>query len=64
MLPTSIIYEFFEQLKSLTRGYASLDYDLIADRPSKLIKLDIKVAADTVDALSIIVHNKDSYKYG
>ena len=59
-----IIYEFFEQLKSLTRGYASLDYELIADRPSKLIKLDIKVAGDTVDALSIIVHNKDSYKYG
>ena len=59
-----IIFEFFEQLKSITRGYASLDYEVINEMPSKLIKLDVRVSGDTVDALSIIVHNSDAYKYG
>jgi len=59
-----IIFDFFEKLKALTKGYASLDYEVIDERISKLIKLDIKVAGEIVDALSIIVHNDDSYKKG
>jgi len=59
-----IIYDFFENLKSLSRGYASLDYEIIDERESKLIKLDIKVAGETVDALSIIVHQSESYSQG
>ena len=59
-----IIFDFFETLKSLTRGYASLDYELIEHRPAKLIKLDIKVSGDVVDALSIIVHVDHAYPQG
>ena len=59
-----IIFDFFETLKSLTRGYASLDYELIEHRPAKLIKLDIKVSGDVVDALSIIVHVDHAYSQG
>ena len=59
-----IIFDFFEKLKSLTRGYASLDYELINDHPAKLIKLDIKVSGDIVDALSIIVHFDHAYSQG
>jgi len=59
-----IIFDFFETLKSLTRGYASLDYELIEHRPAKLIKLDIKVSGDVVDALSIIVHVDHAYAQG
>ncbi|MDR0469826.1 MAG: translation elongation factor 4 [Peptococcaceae bacterium] len=56
-LPLSeIIYDFFDELKSRTRGYASLDYELKEYRASDLIKLDILVNGDEVDALSIIVH--------
>ena len=61
---SEIIFEFFERLKSLSRGYASLDYEIIDERASKLIKLDIKVAGDIVDALSIIVHSLNSYNQG
>ena len=57
-----IIYEFFEQLKSLTRGYASLDYEFIDDCVSKLVKLDIKINGDIVDALSMIVHKDYDYQ--
>ena len=59
-----IIYDFFEKLKSTTKGYASLDYEIIENRPSKLIKLDIKIAGESVDALSIIVHSDNGYEYG
>tara|TARA_Y100001970_G_scaffold59721_1_gene76053 strand:+ start:3745 stop:5550 length:1806 start_codon:yes stop_codon:yes gene_type:complete len=59
-----IIFDFFEKLKSLTKGYASLDYELIDDSPAKLIKLDIKVSGDVVDALSIIVHFDHAYNQG
>ena len=61
---SEIIFEFFEKLKSVTKGYASLDYEFIEDRVSKLIKLDIRVSNDIVDALSIIVHKDDAYRYG
>ena len=59
-----IIYNFFEKMKSLTKGYASLDYELIDERISKLIKLDLKVAGEIVDALSIIIHNENAYSQG
>ena len=59
-----IIYDFFEKLKSLTNGYGSLDYELISDRESKLVKLDIKINGDIIDALSMIVHKDYDYQSG
>ena len=59
-----IIYEFFEKLKASTRGYATLDYDIIEDQPGDLRRLDIKIAGEIVDALSIIVHKDSAYKSG
>ena len=59
-----IIYEFFEKLKSSTRGYASFDYDIVENRPGELQKLDIRIAGEIVDALSIIVHKDNTYKQG
>jgi GTP-binding protein LepA len=59
-----IVLDFFDQLKSRTRGYASLDYDLLGTRPSDLVKLDILLAGDPVDALSMIVHKDKAYSAG
>ncbi|MBP1737054.1 MAG: elongation factor 4 [Oscillospiraceae bacterium] len=56
-----IIYDFFDSLKSRTRGYASLDYEISEYRPSKLVKLDILLNSDIVDALSFIVHEEKAY---
>ena len=56
-----IIYDFFEALKSRTRGYASLDYELIGYRPSKLVKLDILLNGDIIDALSFIIFSESAY---
>ncbi|WEG37493.1 translation elongation factor 4 [Amygdalobacter nucleatus] len=56
-----IIYDFFDALKSRTRGYASLDYDFLDYEKDKLVKLDILINGDVVDALSFIVHEESAY---
>ncbi|MDQ3740107.1 MAG: translation elongation factor 4 [Actinomycetota bacterium] len=59
-----IILDFFDQLKSRTRGYASLDYDITGMRASDLVKLDILLAGDAVDALSMVIHKEKAYVAG
>jgi len=59
-----IIYDFFDALKSRTRGYASLDYTISGYRQSQLVKLDILLNGDVVDALSFIVHTEKAYARG
>jgi GTP-binding protein LepA len=64
-LPLSeIIFDYFDHLKSRTKGYASLDYELIGYQPSKLVKLDIMLNAEPVDALAIIVHRDKAQHRG
>jgi len=59
-----VIFDFFEKLKSISRGYASFDYEIIGEKESKLQKLDILISGEQVDALSVIVHTDNAYKQG
>ena len=59
-----IVMYFYDRLKSMTRGYASMDYEYLDFRPSQLVKLDILINTDVVDALSVIVHRDNAYVRG
>jgi GTP-binding protein LepA len=59
-----IVFDFFDRLKSATKGFASLDYEIIDYRPGDLVKLDILINSDQVDAMSIITHRENAYRRG
>jgi GTP-binding protein LepA len=64
-LPLSeIVLDFYDRLKSGTRGYAALDYEFLEFRPDRLIRLDVLVNGDAVDAFSVIIHEDKAYYYG
>jgi len=61
---SELIVDFYDQLKSHTRGYASLDYQFLEYRPDDLVKLEILINGEAVDALALIVHRDDAYRKG
>ena len=64
-LPLSeVVYDYYDQLKSRTKGYASFDYDLIGFEPGDLVRVDVLLAGELVDALSLIVHRESAYGRG
>src|SRR5690606_10223648 len=64
-LPLSeIVLDFYDKLKGGTRGYAALDYEFLEYRPADLVRLDIRVNGDPVDAFSVIIHRDKAYLYG
>jgi GTP-binding protein LepA len=61
---SEILVDYYDKLKSVTKGYASLDYDFIGQRPGDLVKLDIALNGDAVDALSVMIHRDRAYHWG
>jgi len=59
-----IVYDFYDRLKSLSHGYASMDYEMVGMRPSDLVKLDVRINGQLVDAMSMIIHRDKAYYRG
>ena len=61
---SEIVFDFYDKLKSISKGYASFDYHVMGFRPAKLVKLDILLNGDAADALSTLIHEDHAYEYG
>ena len=59
-----VVFDFFDRLKTISKGYASFDYEMVGFRESKLVKMDILLNGDPVDALSAIIHRDKAYDWG